>query len=83
MNLKTITFKDLQKMYGEEYQDLNDIKKDYCIFFHSTLKEAICDLLDENTCVLNDIVKGDFYKYLQSHIVKFGNGYLINWNEKF
>lgn len=83
MNLKTITFKDLQKMYGEQYKDLNDIKVDYCIFFEDTLKEAIWQLLDDNTCIMNSILEGSFYKYLESHIAKFENGYLVNWNEEF
>lgn len=85
MNIKTIIFKDLQKMYGEEYKSVDEIAEDFALYERDTLEEAIFELFDDEklSFILDLIIKSETDEYIEEHIAKYQEGYLINFNECF
>lgn len=54
-NIKEITIEDLKKIYGEEYETVDEIAEEFTIYEEETLEDAIEELLaeedaDRKTC---------------------------------
>lgn len=85
MNIKTVTLKDLQEMYGEKYKSVNKIAEDFTLHIEYTLEEAIFELFDGMSLkeVLNIIASDEIYEYIENHIAMYRKKYLIVFNEYF
>lgn len=85
LNIKEITAEDLKRIYGEEYETVDEIAEDFALYERDTLENAIYELLDDENLrfILELIVKGEINEYIENHVAKYQGGYLINFNEYF
>lgn len=72
-NIKEIIMEDLKKIYGEEYETVDEIAEEFRIFEKETLEDAIEELLagEDADFIFEMISSGET------------NGYLVNFNEYF
>lgn len=85
LNIKEIRTEDLERIYGEEYETVDEIAEDFALYERDTLEDAIFELFDDENLryILKLIVKGEINEYVEKHIAKYQGGYLINFNECF
>lgn len=85
LNIKEITTEDLKRIYGEEYETLDEIAEDFALYERDTLENAIYELLDDENLrfIIEKVAKGKINEYIENHIAKYQEGYLINFNEYF
>ncbi|WP_302429404.1 hypothetical protein [Fusobacterium varium] len=85
LNIKEIRTEDLERIYGEEYETVDEIAEDFALYERDTLEDAIFELFDDENLryILKLIVKGEINEYVEEHIAKYQGGYLINFNECF
>ena len=85
LNIKEITKEDLKRIYGEEYETIDEIAEDFALYERDTLENAIYELLDDEKLrfIIEKVAKGEINEYIENHIAKYQGGYLINFNEYF
>ena len=85
LNIKEITAEDLKRIYGEEYKTIEEIAEDFALYERDTLENAIYELLDDENLrfIIEKVAKGEINEYIENHIAKYQEGYLINFNEYF
>ena len=85
LNIKEITTEDLKRIYGEEYETIDEIAEDFALYERDTLEDAISELFDDEklSFILELIAKDEINEYIEEHIAKYQRGYLINFNECF
>ena len=84
-NIKEITIEDLKKIYGEEYETVDEIAEEFTIYEEETLEDAIEELLAEEDAdfIFELISSGETNGYIERHVVKYKDSYLVNFNECF
>ena len=85
LNIKEIAKEDLKRIYGEEYETIDEISEDFALYERDTLEEAVFELFDDENLrfILELIAKGEINEYIEEHIAKYQGEYLINFNECF
>lgn len=84
-NIKEITMEDLKRIYGEEYKTIDEISEKFTIYEEETLEDAIEELLAEEDAdfIFDMILSGETNKYIERHVAKYKDSYLVNFNEYF
>lgn len=85
LNIKEIPMEDLKKIYGEEYKTIDEIAEEFTIYEEETLEDAIEELLaEEDTDFIFELISsGEINGYIERHVVKYKDSYLVNFNEYF
>ena len=85
LNIKEITMEDLKKIYGEEYETVDEIAEEFRIFEKETLEDAIEELLagEDADFIFEMISSGETNGYIERHVAKYKDDYLVNFNEYF
>lgn len=85
LNIKEITIEDLKKIYGEKYETIDEIAEEFTIYEEETLEDAIQELLAEENAnfIFEMISSGETNRYIERHVAKYKDWYLVNFNEYF
>lgn len=70
LNIKEITAEDLKKIYGEEYETVDEIAENFALYERDTLENAIYELLDNENLrfIIEKVAKGEINEYIENHI---------------